>query len=116
MSAYCSEPGCSELVPFGKCPTHRAHVDRARGSRHARGYTNRWDRRARAFRARFPLCGMRISGAPVLSECHELGRVRLADCVDHVVPHKGDHDLMWDPQNWQSLCNECHTRKTGKGL
>lgn len=32
--------------------------------------------------------------------------------VDHIVPHKGDEKLFWDETNYQSLCRECHNKKT----
>lgn len=35
-------------------------------------------------------------------------RRRLA--VDHIVPHKGDHDLFHDPGNLQTLCLDDHDR------
>ncbi len=31
---------------------------------------------------------------------------------DHIVPHKGDQRLFWDPENRQTLCEHCHNRKT----
>ena len=38
----CAEPGCPELIPRdtrdGRCLQHRRNLDRARGSRQARGY------------------------------------------------------------------------------
>ncbi len=34
-----------------------------------------------------------------------MGRVVACDVVDHIVPHDGDHALMWDSEgNWQSAC------------
>jgi len=30
--------------------------------------------------------------------------------VDHIIPHKGDESLFWDPGNRQSLCTNCHNR------
>ena len=30
--------------------------------------------------------------------------------ADHIVPHKGDHKLFWDPKNHQALCKQCHDR------
>ena len=39
-----------------------------------------------------------------------------ATVVDHIVPHRGDHALFWDEQNWQPLCKSCHDKKTGGGL
>lgn len=55
--------------------------------------------------------------------CQQLGRVRLATVVDHVIPHRmaeaersGDPirkatawRLFWDAKNWQSLCVEHHS-------
>jgi 5-methylcytosine-specific restriction protein A len=118
MSTYCAEPGCSVIVARGRCAAHARIVDRDRGTRQARGYGNRWARRARMFRARYPLCGMRPGDvAPVMSRCHEERRTTLADVVDHVVPHKGNPVLFWDElENWQSLCFACHSRKSSAGL
>lgn len=32
----------------------------------------------------------------------------LADVVDHIIPHRGDIDLFYDPENWQPMCKSCH--------
>jgi 5-methylcytosine-specific restriction protein A len=37
---------------------------------------------------------------------------RPAVVVDHIIPHKGDHELMWAPWNWQPLTKRAHDRKT----
>jgi 5-methylcytosine-specific restriction protein A len=97
---------------------HARAVDRARGSRQARGYGYGWIVRAAAFRARFPLCGMRPGRlAPVMSRCFDERRVTLGAQVDHVVPHRGDQALFWDELgNWQTLCDACHSQKTRAGL
>lgn len=34
----CSQPGCPVLTTATRCPTHTREKDRARGSRHERGY------------------------------------------------------------------------------
>lgn len=114
MAAFCAEPGCGVIVAHGRCPAHAS----ARGSRHDRGYDNRWARRAAYFRAHFPLCGMRPNGRPpVMSQCYDEGRTTIAAHVDHVVPHRGDPVLFWDElENWQALCASCHMRKTVAGL
>lgn len=106
------------MVASGRCPAHARDVDRARGSRQSRGYGNRWARRSRLFRARYPLCGMRPDGqTPVLSRCFRERVTTIADVVDHVVPHRGDPALFWDELgNWQSLCSACHSRKSSAGL
>lgn len=44
--------------------------------------------------------------------CEAKGESRLAQCVDHIKPHKGNLELFWDVENWQPLCNVCHNRKS----
>ena len=119
---YCGQPGCGVVVERGYCPEHvppdrRQLRDERQGNSNDRGYTYRWYTRARLFRQHYPLCGQRPEGqSPVMSECWEAGRAVIADLVDHVVPHKGNPTLFWDElHNWQSLCEECHARKTGAG-
>jgi len=86
-------------------------------SAHARGYTKRWDRAAKAFRVRYPLCGMRPYGqVPVMSQCFLEQRDTPATQTDHVVPHRGDMVLFWDQSQWQSLCHDCGARKSQAGL
>jgi len=83
-------------------------------SAYARGYTKRWDKAAKAFRVRYPLCGMRPLGqVPVMSACYVEGRVTAATQTDHVQPHRGDRQRFWDVHgNWQALCRACHARKS----
>ena len=49
----CATPGCPVLVPAGvrdgRCPQHRRDVDRARGTRQARGYGATHDALRRAW-------------------------------------------------------------------
>jgi len=46
---------------------------------------------------------------PLCIMCERQGRDTVATVVDHIVEHKGDHKLFWDPSNWQSLCASCHS-------
>ena len=46
-------------------------------------------------------------------ETHPQGKYVTATVVDHIVPHRGDHYLMWSDTNWQALCKPCHDKKTG---
>ena len=88
-----------------------------RRSAYARGYTKRWARTSKAFLARHPLCGMRPGGVPpVMSACFLAQRTTAATQTDHVIPHRGDQRLFWDPTNWQALCTSCGTRKSQAGL
>jgi 5-methylcytosine-specific restriction enzyme A len=40
--------------------------------------------------------------------CKDRGHLKLAEEVDHIVPHKGDPVLFWDTRNWQGLCKHDH--------
>lgn len=42
----------------------------------------------------------------------QIGEMVKATVVDHIIPHRGDQKLFWDQRNWQSLCKQCHDRKT----
>lgn len=69
-------------------------------------YGDRWRQVAAAYRATNPLC----------VSCLAVGVTQQTECVDHIVPHRGNMDLFWDSGNWQSLCNTCHDKKTKSGL
>jgi 5-methylcytosine-specific restriction enzyme A len=103
----CSWPGCHALTDDGRCAEHkrqgRKDSDGRRGSSASRGYGFRWQKAREAYLGRHPLC----------AQCLALGRIVPATVVDHIVPHKGDHELFWDSGNWQVLCKPCHDRKTG---
>ena len=104
----CRYPGCPNLCESGTyCPEHSAESpDRLRGSATERGYDAKWRRARKLFLQRHPLC----------ANCLSQGVLTPATVVDHIVPHRGDHRLFWDEQNWQPLCKACHDRKTGSGL
>ncbi len=76
----------------------RRESDRMRGSARKRGYSSRWDRASKRFLQEYPLC----------VGCLALGRTVPAVCTDHVIPHKGDAELFWDPGNWQGSCGWHH--------
>lgn len=45
---------------------------------------------------------------PLCCFCLEVGKTTEAKPVDHIVPHRGDPSLFYDPANLQSLCPPCH--------
>ena len=109
----CRHPGCNVLGTSAFCEEHTKKkevvakklsrdYDQLRGTRTERGYDNRWLRYSKNYRLNNPLCVM----------CEKKGIATAAQCVDHIIPHEGDQDLFWDKSNHQSLCNECHSRKT----
>lgn len=72
---------------------------RKRPTRTEQGYNNRWLRAANQFRQENPLCVF----------CLRNNRYVPANVVDHIIPHRGNMDLFWDKNNWQSLCHHCHS-------
>ena len=107
----CARAGCPNLVERGYCETHKASSpaaisERERGNANARGYGRRWQHARDGYLRQHPLC--------VDPSKRHSRRVVAATDVDHIVPHRGDMKLFWDPSNWQGLCHECHSFKTAK--
>lgn len=73
-----------------------------RGSAHERGYTKRWARYSKD----------RLKAHPLCVQCWAEDVMAPAHVTDHVIPHKGNNRLFWDPTNHQSLCLTHHNRKT----
>jgi 5-methylcytosine-specific restriction endonuclease McrA len=63
-----------------------------------RGYDRRWEAASARYRDRHPFC----------VGCEAIGVTRWAEVVDHIVPHRGNERLFWEPTNWQSLCRWHH--------
>ena len=74
-----------------------------------RGYGGAWQSARVAYLREHPLCVY----------CLRDGHVTPATVVDHKVPHRGDRELFWNQDNWQSLCKLCHDglkkREEGRG-
>lgn len=108
FSRPCQCPGCHSYAVKGEayCAEHLKQNSRQqdvrRGTRTQRGYSNAWLRARKAYITAHPLC----------VECLKKGKLTPATDVDHIIPHKGDKNLFWNENNWQSLCHECHSRKT----
>jgi len=103
----CSKPGCGRLADGRYCDRHpnddRKQADRRRGSSTKRGYGYRWQKYREQYLKEHPLCVM---------DCEAEGRVTASTTVDHIIPHKGDQELFWDPDNHHAGCKTCHDRKT----
>ena len=100
----CRHPGCAELVAPGikYCEKHNALHPEEIQSAGSRGYGRAWQKARKDY----------LSIHPLYMECMKEGRYRKATVVDHIVPHRGNELLFWDRDNWQSLCKQCHDRKT----
>jgi len=101
------QPGyCSKHQFFDKEQDRKRRIisDKSRRSAKERGYTFSWHKIRTLYLQANPLCAL----------CEKRGRLTPATCVDHIIPHRGDDALMWDEENFQSLCQSCHSRKTAK--
>lgn len=89
---------------FRKFETSQRAKDRdrqkARPASSERLYGWRWQKARDSYLKENPLC----------VECMKRGITREAKVVDHIVPHRGNWDLFWDRDNWQSLCESDHNR------
>ncbi len=97
----CAKRGCGQLVARGErfCMAHTGRPRRTPKPEGAIIYGGRWRAESKAFLAE--------PGNAWCRACNGM-----AQCVDHVVAHKGDEELFWDQANWQPLCNPCHSKKT----
>ena len=99
----CKHPGCPKLTDGVYCDEHKPlYPDRPSAAK--RGYGSKWQRVSKAYLRTHPLC----------VKCLAQGKFVTATVVDHIVPHRGDHYLMWSESNWQALCKSCHDKKTGQ--
>ena len=104
----CRKQGCPNLTnhPRGYCSEclllRYREEDKNRLPSHKRGYDRRWRKKRRDYLKTNPLC----------VKCLEEGRVVAAIIVDHIISAKGNPELFWDRNNWQSLCKSHHDKKT----
>lgn len=102
---------CGKLIDPGEwmCPDclkrykerHKKY-EKQRGNSTQRGYDADWRRYRIMYLREHPLC----------VECLKEDKVTAATVVDHIIPHKGNKELFWDPKNHQSLCEHHHDLKT----
>ena len=112
----CSAPRCSDLATYrGRCAVHSRAYEAQRGSAQQRGYTYEWAKFARAWRERFPICGMRADGQLYAehSQCVQEGRSAPAEAVDHILS-MANGGAQFDERNLQSLCRRCNGIKRGR--
>lgn len=113
----CPHPGCGVLTTGGRCDKHKKQKWKENRSDNAIYNNTRWVKFRAMWLRRHPLCGDRESvRSPEHSICTESGRAVAATVVDHIKPHRGDLSLVYDEANLQSLCKDCHDRKTGQEM
>ena len=101
----CSHQGCRTLTRSGRCEKHGKR-DRSneqyRGTAASRGYDYAWQKARDSYIRENPLCIYHLLR----------DEIRAAECVDHIIPHRGSRELFWDYDNWCSLCGDCHGWKS----
>ena len=63
-----------------------------------------WQKLRKAYKASHPLC----------ERCEREGKVRPATMVHHKLSVKDHPELKLDPNNFESLCRDCHERAEGR--
>ena len=101
----CRHPGCSELTRDGYCQRHKPKRAQRKESAdwHWMYFTRIWTDDLRP---------TQLFLEPFCRACAKQGLRTRATVVDHVEPHRGDWALFTDRTNLQSLCEQCHNRKT----
>ena len=81
----------------------RQQYDKRRGTAAERGYNAKWRKERKLYLSEpdNQLCAI----------CLKDGKVTASECIDHIIPHKGDKNLFWDINNWQPSCLKCNTKK-----
>jgi 5-methylcytosine-specific restriction enzyme A len=106
----CPSPGCSALVPRGRCPRHavqaearlalsRANAEATRPAAHLRGYDHAWSAVRKQFLGTHPLCV--VCAAPATE-------------ADHIVSIREAPELRLKWSNLRALCKPCHSRRTAR--
>ena len=122
----CDWPGCrGYAVPHSSyCAVHKEKA-RQEHNRYDRG---RYERRRAirehydnptwrfnlepAMRIRDPYCKLMITEDCKRHEKPGIGG-NPTEVIDHIIDHKGDPKLFFDPKNLQGACKACHDKKTG---
>ena len=85
-----------------------SQLARASAERRSLYHTQRWLRCRHQFLMDHPLC----------CECEREGLVVAASVVDHRLghQHRNWRERFWDQAGWQSLCLDCHAKKSAAEL
>jgi 5-methylcytosine-specific restriction protein A len=97
----CTYFGCRNLVSKGsRCPDHPLYKERVIPEHHKLYSTAKWKK----------LRILHLRTEPACIVCNTQEDLD----VDHIVPHKGDIYLFFDPKNLQTRCHVHHSQKTAK--
>jgi 5-methylcytosine-specific restriction protein A len=100
----CNFPGCPLITNERYCPTHdhlvKKKYEEERESASDRGYDARWHKVSEMHLNEFPLC----------VECEKQGKTTAATLTHHIIPI-AEGGAVYDWDNLESLCIECHEVK-----
>ena len=101
----CTHPGCTVLVKAGRCELHHKAQRKQQDQRRDRGPRfydkSLWRDRIRPHQLRLhPLC----------ADCVVQGMIVAATDVEHIDGNTGNNH----PDNLNSLCHSCHSKKTAR--
>jgi 5-methylcytosine-specific restriction protein A len=93
----CTYPGCGALTSHGRCELHERKP---------------WENKSANSRALSGADRNRINKEQLRREpqCRNCGSTRFLR-ADHII-EIADGGSVWDPQNWQTLCEGCHDIKS----
>lgn len=125
----CRQVGCPNLVrpPEKYCPQHKwTDEQREQYRREQRRESDKEynmfkrDRRSQEFYQSPEWSRIRTYVLErenhLCQECLKKQRIARATHVDHIIPISKRWDLRFDPNNLQSLCPSCHSRKTNQEI
>lgn len=111
----CTVPGCPTLTRGGRCPTHAAEAERARGTARQRGYGTAHETQFRpAVLTRDPVCT--CSGCPSCKPAADRPCGTPSAHADHHPRSRRELTAAGhnpnDPRHGRGLCGPCHSRHT----
>ena len=105
----CKYPCCPQLTNNSYCDEHKnVRTEKRKQYDKDRPEYFNWYNSARYRESRLKF----LFDNPFCSECEKAGKFTPSLILDHIIPHKGDYNLFWNPNNWGALCKICHDRKT----
>lgn len=111
----CNHAGCKNLIEYTQNYCDKHSKDKVEtslyayrkntGGKYFKFYRSKsWINLSYLYRLKNPCC----------EKCLELGLIRKADVVDHIIEIRDDYEKRLDETNLMSLCHSCHNKKTAK--
>lgn len=117
----CTYVGCRTIVEHNndgsspRCPLHPVKSKTSQEDRQ-RKYEHHYDEKGRNIYSTYrwkKLRKQKVTLNPICEHCEEHGIAKSVEEVDHIIEIE-DGGEIWDINNLQSLCKQCHINKTNK--